>query len=148
MSCSCISSHKQAGYRALHRFVDPFIAAFCCSLWTSCRQTGLQSTCASNHRKHVDKNICLAVGRHGRHVSDAIVVFHIVLIIWQRHSLSYPLPFVSSSRIFHLESSIRTACFLFFCTQMPFTLYAQTFTSYTRSLLTMHTCYDELSPSG
>ena len=46
--------------------VHRYIAAFCCSLLTSCRRTGSQSSCAPNHRKLVDKAACLAVGRQGR----------------------------------------------------------------------------------
>ena len=94
-------------------FVNRFIVAFCCSLWTSCKRTGLQSSCASNHRKLVDKVVCLVVGRHGRRVSDAIAIFHIILTILYGHSLYYLLPFVSRLRISCTESSVRTAHFLF-----------------------------------
>ena len=62
-------------------FVHRFIAVFCCSLWTSCGRMGSRLSCAPNNCKLVDKAVCLAVGRQGRHVSDAIVVFDIVLII-------------------------------------------------------------------
>ena len=138
VSCSRIMNKKRFVTWHCVSFVDRFIAAFCCSLWTGCRRTGSQSSCASNHRKLVDKAVCLAVGRHGRRVSDAIVVFHIVLTIWEGHSLYYLLPFVNRLRISRLESSVRTACFLFPAYYTPFTLYA-------RSLLTMRTCYDEFS---
>ena len=82
VSCSRISQQKKLVTRRCISFVDRFIAVFYCSLWTSCQRTGLQSSCASKHRKLVDKVVCLAVGRHRRHVSDAIVVFHIILTIW------------------------------------------------------------------
>ena len=59
-----------------------YIATFCCSLWTNCREMGSHSACASSHRKLVDKAVCLSVGRHGRCVSDAIIIFHIVLTNW------------------------------------------------------------------
>ena len=113
--CSHIGQQKKLVTWRCISFVHRFNATFCCSLWTSCRQMGTQSYCASSHCKckFVDKAVLLAVGRHGRRVSDAIVIFHIVLTIWQGHSLYYFLSFASHLRISHLESSIRTACFPF-----------------------------------
>ena len=67
---------------------------------------------ASNHCKPVGKAVCLAVGRHRRYVSDAIIVFYIKFCPYnlvRTHLLS----FASRSRISGLESSVRTACFLF-----------------------------------
>ena len=110
---AALLNKKKLVTRRCVSFVDRFIAAFCCSLWTSCRRTGSQSSCASNHRKLVDKAACLVVGRHGRRASDAIVVLHIVFTMWYGHSLYYLLPFVSCSRISRLESSVRTARLLF-----------------------------------
>ena len=80
--CSRIGQQKKLVTLHCVSFLDRFIAMFYCSVQTSCRETGSQSTCASSHCKLVDKAICLAVGRHGRHVNDAIIIFHIVLAIW------------------------------------------------------------------
>ena len=80
--CSRIGQQKKLVPWRCITFVDHRIAVLCCSLWTSCQETGLQSFCASNHRKLVNKAVCLAVGRHGRRDSDAIVMFHIALTIW------------------------------------------------------------------
>ena len=82
MSCSRISKQKKLVTWHCVSFVDRLIAVFCCNLWTSCRRTRSQSSCASSHRKLVDNAVCLAVEMHGRSISDAIVVFHIILTIW------------------------------------------------------------------
>ena len=76
----------------------------------------------------------------GRCISDAIVVFHIVLTIWQGHSLYYLLPFISRLRISFLEFNVRTARFLFpaYICHLHCTLDRYLY-------MRIHVCYDEFS---
>ena len=90
VSCSRISQQKKPVTRSCVSFVDRFIAAFCCSLWASCRWTRSQSSCASNHHKLVDKAVCLVVGRHGRCISDAFVGVNTIDGFWGSATATSP----------------------------------------------------------
>ena len=59
--CSRIGQQKKLVMSRCVSFVDCLLAAFCCNLRSSCREAGSQSSCASSHRKLVDKAVCLAV---------------------------------------------------------------------------------------
>ena len=55
--CSRIGQQKKLVMSRCVSFVDRLLAAFCCNLRSSCREAGSQSSCASSHRKLVDKAV-------------------------------------------------------------------------------------------
>ena len=72
--CVAALVNKRSFYVALRQFCTLLHHCFCCSQQTNCGEMGLQSSCASNNRKLVDKAVCLVVGRHRMCIWDAIRV--------------------------------------------------------------------------
>ena len=137
VSCSRISQQKKLFMWHCRSFVDRFIIAFCCSLWTSCRRTGLQSSCAYSHRKLVVRLYAsLWEGTPAMPSSSSTLSLQSGKATIS--TISLPSSAIPEFLVYNPASKLPTFFFLHRHMYTPFTLYAQ-------SLLTMRICYDEFS---
>ena len=124
VSCSRISQQKKPITQHCVSFVDHFIAAFCCSLWTSCRQMGSQSSCAFNHCKLVIRPYALLWKGTGEAWAIPLSFSKLSLqygnvTVLPSPSLPHPL------KNFSFRMQLQNCLLSFSCMYTPFTSYAR-----------------------